>query len=432
MKSNKRPRVNSSYTSDDNDLTSAEKQELLSTFPSDVQLNEDLDDNDDDNDNGHRHSHDAIDEKNGDKNDAKNVQRSNQLNANVQEGKNEDVSESEEELDVIKMNNDDDNNDERNNDDNDDENNNNQQQTLLLEKAKSKLLSKWSLRLFDPNRRRGLIEAPTVIPLNDEFLTDFGKREKELDKIIGRDMHIDQEKLDLVDAIGDNGDDNSGDKNDDNDSNNYNNDGKTNGNKSQNEIEAKVKISNLAYSTTQQKLTQTCETHGGPVLQVNLLMDEYNPHLSKGRAYVIFETLEGRDLFIKQMNEKSFDGRIIRIVPITQQQRRKRDSFSGGITSGGGASLLSRYWDKDITTKCYRCGQIGHMSSNCPNEEIQKPCPFCARKGHDSFSCPLSKICFNCGIPGHLNRDCPERRGVPRRIVCGICFMNGHHRYVLL
>ena len=110
---NKRPRAHSHKYADlgldDNDdqsLTSTEKQELLSTFPSDVQLNGDLNDNDnDDHNDDHKndvHRHASEDDKD-DKDDKD--RKPQQLNENVD--KNEDGSEEEQELDVIKMNNDD-------------------------------------------------------------------------------------------------------------------------------------------------------------------------------------------------------------------------------------------------------------------------------------------------------------------------------------
>lgn len=62
----------------------------------------------------------------------------------------------------------------------------------LIKVAQHKL-SKWAARLFDPDRPRGLIEAPRTIPLNDEFLTAFGQREKEFDTKIGRSIDIQEE-----------------------------------------------------------------------------------------------------------------------------------------------------------------------------------------------------------------------------------------------
>lgn len=64
-----------------------------------------------------------------------------------------------------------------------------------LQVAKKKL-SKWAARLFDPDRPRGLVQAPQTIPLNDEFLTAFGKREKDFDDKLGRKIDIDQDIAD--------------------------------------------------------------------------------------------------------------------------------------------------------------------------------------------------------------------------------------------
>ena len=65
----------------------------------------------------------------------------------------------------------------------------------MVNEAKKKL-SKWAARLFDPDRPRGLVQAPQTIPLNDEFLTAFGKRERELDDKLGRKLEIEHEIVD--------------------------------------------------------------------------------------------------------------------------------------------------------------------------------------------------------------------------------------------
>ena len=118
-----------------------------------------------------------------------------------------------------------------------------QKQQEQLNMAKNKL-SKWAARLFDPNRPRGLVEAPQVIPLNDEFLTAFGKREKEYDALSGKEIEIDQTSLDIID-ISDGGDGNDDDS--------VKGRGKKSTNKNEKKVDfskmdkCKVKISNLSW-----------------------------------------------------------------------------------------------------------------------------------------------------------------------------------------
>ena len=50
--------------------------------------------------------------------------------------------------------------------------------------------------MFDPNRPRGLVQAPEIIPLNDEFLTQFGQANKEMQDVTGQKLVIDRGNLD--------------------------------------------------------------------------------------------------------------------------------------------------------------------------------------------------------------------------------------------
>ena len=60
-------------------------------------------------------------------------------------------------------------------------------------------LSKWSLQFLDPtaaSQRQMIIEPPKIIPLDDKYLQEFGKREREYDEAAGRSMDIDRSTLD--------------------------------------------------------------------------------------------------------------------------------------------------------------------------------------------------------------------------------------------
>jgi cellular nucleic acid-binding protein len=275
---------------------------------------------------------------------------------------------------------------------------------LQLEAAKSKL-SKWAARLFDPNRPRGLVEAPQVIPLNDEFLQAFGKREKEFDTALGRTIAIDTTNLD---------EDQPSDDDDDDDDGTFEADPQTTEKQG-----CKIKISNLLFTTTEITLRQACSVYG-PLADVNLLMDKDslttdNPR-NMGIAYVTFESSKCADACLQQLT--TLQGRPLRLGMAEDLPRKTRKSLG----SGG-----ARYWDVDISTKCFRCGQVGHLAMKCPNEAKPTPCALCGDTGHDIRDCRLGRTCFKCGTPGHINRDCKERYPI-KRMVCGTCFESGHHR----
>ena len=276
-----------------------------------------------------------------------------------------------------------------------------------LDNAKNKL-SKWAARLFDPNRPRGLVEPPKVIPLNDEFLTAFGKREKEYDVVAGRDIEIDKTSLDIIDVS------------DDEDENKLTSSIKKYG---ESVVVGKVKISNLSYNTTTAAIARKCEVIG-PVVDVNLILDERGQ--SSGRAYVTFEDYDTAVSFVESMHEKQFEGRTLFVSLAAATNFSSKRKINGESST---KKQESRYWERDISSKCNSCGEVGHFARNCPNDEKPKPCGLCAELGHDMWACPQKSVCFNCGLPGHVVRDCNQRRGMPERCVCTICYRSGHHRF---
>ena len=264
----------------------------------------------------------------------------------------------------------------------------------LLNVAKSRL-SKWAARLFDPDRPRGLIEPPQTIPLNDEFIKAFGKREKNHDQALGVQIDIDQHQIEDLQVD-------------------------TTTRATPKRAPSKVKINNLKYTTTEAALKAACSRFG-PVQQIHLPLDATSGQ-NKGRAFVTFQ--EAADALACKDGLKELEGRPLTITFATDTPSR---------------STPGRYWAQDLSTKCRRCGQIGHMEAECSNPAQAKPCPLCAQTTHDLRTCPSKQVCFNCGVPGHVSRDCSQRRGLPPRrlelppksterfVVCLHCHRTGHY-----
>lgn len=67
-----------------------------------------------------------------------------------------------------------------------------------------------------------------------------------------------------------------------------------------------------------------------------------------------------------------------------------------------------RYFQKDLSTVCYRCSKVGHRVEECQEEEenpVERPCYLCARTNHLAKDC-LFQLCKECGRQGHSKDDC--------------------------
>lgn len=286
-------------------------------------------------------------------------------------------------------------------------------------------LSKWAARLFDPDRPRGLVQAPQTIPLNDEFLQAFGRREK--DTVRGKALELDIQHT-IVD-------------NDDNDESSTKVSGDTETPEMDEAATAttititgsrtdrkkrKIKITNLKYSTTAATLQEACESFG-PVELTNLIMQtESGGHLNAGLAYVTFQHATSAQACVEGL--KLVDHR-------TPNVTLAAGGGKAGASSGPSAATASRYFvpaaavlAESLSIKCFRCGAPGHMAASCPNEAVRKPCPLCASLDHEMRFCPVRTVCFNCGIPGHISRECPRSRGtLPQRRLCTVCYQTFSH-----
>lgn len=103
---------------------------------------------------------------------------------------------------------------------------------------------------------------------------------------------------------------------------------------------------------------------------------------------------------------------------------------SGGDGWGATETKSSGFDDGDKKKKgCFKCGQEGHMSRECPNPGEDRPkrgCFKCGEEGHSKAECPQagdgggSNSCFKCKSTEHMAKDCelPDK--------CRNCQEEGH------
>ena len=300
-------------------------------------------------------------------------------------------------------------------------------------------LSTWASRFLNPDRPVADILVPEIIPLDSFFLRQFNKNnsESEIKKSDHLEKQDDDYSLSSMDYS--NADSDSGD--DDDDDNNSNKNGKKKNQISRRQQTSKIRVNNLAYGTTEATLLKHFSQFG-KVKSVNLLMDDIQPNRNTGRGYLtlIEEAVDPSDKgnseaynlvakkAIESSNNKQIDGRAVRIDLIEAESQGSKPGATRPRKSLGGGENSQRYWQKDIATKCYACGGVGHIAAKCPNPKSKKPCPYCGID-HGDMRCKLTIICFNCGVSGHERRDCQERRMLAPRRICTTCFSDGHTRY---
>ncbi|XP_054609876.1 zinc finger CCHC-type and RNA-binding motif-containing protein 1 [Dunckerocampus dactyliophorus] len=114
-----------------------------------------------------------------------------------------------------------------------------------------------------------------------------------------------------------------------------------------------VYVSNLPFSLTNNDLHKLF-TKYGKVVKVTIVKDK-DTHKSKGVAFVLFLDRESAHNCARAVNNKQLFGRTVKA--------------SIAIDNGRAAEFIRRrnYTDK---SRCYECGDIGHMSYACPKNML--------------------------------------------------------------
>ncbi|XP_060100918.1 zinc finger CCHC-type and RNA-binding motif-containing protein 1 [Heteronotia binoei] len=114
-----------------------------------------------------------------------------------------------------------------------------------------------------------------------------------------------------------------------------------------------VYVSNLPFSLTNNDLYRIFSKYG-KVVKVTIMKDK-DTRKSKGVAFILFLDKESAQNCSRSLNNKQLFGRVIKA--------------SIAIDNGRAAEFIRRrnYYDK---SKCYECGETGHLSYACPKNTL--------------------------------------------------------------
>ncbi|XP_073476039.1 zinc finger CCHC-type and RNA-binding motif-containing protein 1 [Aquarana catesbeiana] len=114
-----------------------------------------------------------------------------------------------------------------------------------------------------------------------------------------------------------------------------------------------VYVSNLPFSLTNNDLHRIFSKYGS-VVKVTILKDK-ETRRSKGVAFVLFLDKEGAQNCSRALNNKQLFGRVLKA--------------SIAVDNGRAAEFIRRrnYTDK---SRCYECGDTGHLSYACPKNML--------------------------------------------------------------
>ncbi|CAI9091162.1 OLC1v1026114C1 [Oldenlandia corymbosa var. corymbosa] len=122
-----------------------------------------------------------------------------------------------------------------------------------------------------------------------------------------------------------------------------------------------VYVSNLDYTLTNSDL-HTLFSRFGKIAKVTVLKDRIT-RKSKGVAFILFVSREDAKKAVEGMNQVKCNGRIL--------------TASIASDNGRAAEFIRRKVYKD-KSRCYECGEEGHLSYECPKNSLgprERPAP---------------------------------------------------------
>eukprot|EP01018_Ginkgo_biloba_P020476 Gb_35322 [translate_table: standard] len=131
-----------------------------------------------------------------------------------------------------------------------------------------------------------------------------------------------------------------------------------------------VYVGNLDYTLTNSDIFTIFSTFG-KVGKVTVLKDRHSRQ-SKGVAFVLFTSQEDAQKAVKEMQGKILNKRTLKV--------------SIAADNGRATEFIRRRVYKD-KSRCYECGEPGHLSYECPKNQLgsrERPVPKKTRRGQQS------------------------------------------------
>ncbi|XP_002992520.2 U11/U12 small nuclear ribonucleoprotein 31 kDa protein [Selaginella moellendorffii] len=157
-----------------------------------------------------------------------------------------------------------------------------------------------------------------------------------------------------------------------------------------------VYVSNLDFSLTNSDL-YTIFSKMGKVGKVTVMKDRVTRQ-SKGVAFILFTAREDAEKAVKAMDGVVLNKRTLK-VSIAQDNGRAREFIRRKV-----------YKDK---SRCYECGEDGHLSYECPKNKLfrERPCPKKQRRGQKDVTQPVDDPAESEDEEGEEQEEAPAPEG---------------------
>jgi len=173
-------------------------------------------------------------------------------------------------------------------------------------------------------------------------------------------------------------------------------------------LDGKAQLVVVVVSTKYEELSRFCSYINAEDAMVSKCVKFENDLKPEIYQYICFHEIKGFDTLMHKCRMFDDAGKArMKYYKARNDMKGKGHGFGkpynknkGKKKDVGGGSKLNV-----AEVKCYKCGVLGHYSSDCKKGES---CYKCSQKGHKSYECKREITCYNCGEAGHLSTKCTK------------------------